>query len=170
MGEAAGKDLYERDFYAWTQDQAARLRALGRDNRFDVEHMAEEIEDLGKKDRRAFESLLVSACQHLVQAATSLADEPKRKWLIEVRNFLAQARRLRRDSPTLVNNVDTTEIWLEAVREANGNLRIYDDPEFPTDVACPFTLDDLLADAFDPEGAVTRVKTLLPEPPSSRET
>ena len=28
MGEAAGKDLYERDFYAWTQDQAARLRAL----------------------------------------------------------------------------------------------------------------------------------------------
>jgi hypothetical protein len=158
MGEAAGKDLYERDFYAWTQDQAARLRALGGDNRFDVEHMAEEIEDLGKKDRRAFESLLISACQHLIQAATSLADEPKRKWLIEVRTFLAQARRLRRDSPTLVNKVDMSEIWSEAVHEANGNLRIYDDPEFPTDVACPLTLDELLAGSFDPEDGVERLR------------
>ncbi len=154
MGEAAGKDLYERDFYAWTQDQAARLRALGGDSHFDVEHMAEEIEDLGKKDRRVFESFLVSGCQHLVQAATSLADEANRKWLREVRNFLAQARRLRRDSPTLVNKINMTEIWSEAVREANGNLRIYADPEFPTDVASPFTLDSLLDETFDPEDGV----------------
>ena len=45
---------YDDDFYAWTQYQAEVLRSLRtRDNRFDREHVAEEIEDLGKSERDA---------------------------------------------------------------------------------------------------------------------
>ena len=41
--------LYDIDFYAWTQEQAAALREHFRgDNRLDVEHLAEEVEDLGR--------------------------------------------------------------------------------------------------------------------------
>lgn len=54
MAEAADRDLYERDFYAWTQDQAARLRAMGGHTAIDVAHLAEEIADLGKRERRVF--------------------------------------------------------------------------------------------------------------------
>ena len=40
---------YDEDFYAWTQYQVEVLRSLRTDdNRFDREHLAEEIEDLGK--------------------------------------------------------------------------------------------------------------------------
>jgi hypothetical protein len=41
--------LYEEDFYAWTQQQAQALRRLRvGDNDLDIEHIAEEIEDLGR--------------------------------------------------------------------------------------------------------------------------
>ena len=43
---------YEDDFYAWTRHQAEVLRTMPvSDNRFDREHIAEEIEDLGKSER-----------------------------------------------------------------------------------------------------------------------
>ncbi|MFT0727545.1 DUF29 family protein, partial [Synechococcus sp. F70.1] len=43
--------LYERDFYAWTQEQAALLRS-GQLERLDRVHLAEEIEALGRQERR----------------------------------------------------------------------------------------------------------------------
>ena len=51
-------DLYDEDFYAWTQQQAEALRTHFKgDNRLDVEHLAEEVEDLGKSELQAVESL-----------------------------------------------------------------------------------------------------------------
>ena len=45
---------YDDDFFAWTQHQATVLREMPvTDNRFDREHVAEEIEDLGKSERDA---------------------------------------------------------------------------------------------------------------------
>ena len=44
---------YDEDFYAWTQYQAEVLRSMPcDDNRFDRDNVAEEIEDLGKSERR----------------------------------------------------------------------------------------------------------------------
>jgi len=43
---------YDTDFYTWTQAQAAALRA-GNWTAVDREHLAEEIEDVGKSERRA---------------------------------------------------------------------------------------------------------------------
>jgi plasmid replication initiation protein len=56
--EPAPDDPDERDVYAWTQDQAARQRALAGGNRFDVAHVAEEIEDLGANQSSAVASHL----------------------------------------------------------------------------------------------------------------
>lgn len=154
MAKAAGTDLYERDFYAWTQREAARLRALAGDNRFDVDNVAEEIADLGRGEKHAFESHLMRALQNLVQAATATADEPKRKWLAEVVDHLAEARRRRAASPKLADEIDLDATWAEAVRTANRKLRLYEDPEFPGDAPCPFTLNALLSDRFDPEAAL----------------
>lgn len=44
-------DLYEADFYAWTQDQAARLRARTH-NAVDWDNLAEEIESVGIRELR----------------------------------------------------------------------------------------------------------------------
>ncbi len=61
-------DLYERDFYAWTQVQASALRQ-GRagDNALDFENLAEEVGDLGRSQRRACESYIDRILQHLLK-------------------------------------------------------------------------------------------------------
>src|SRR5260370_33017588 len=56
---------YDDDFYAWTQYQAEVLRSLKtRDNRFDREHVAEEIEDLGKSERDTVRSGVRRILEH----------------------------------------------------------------------------------------------------------
>src|SRR5918996_6193746 len=54
---------YDTDFYAWTQQQAAALRAK-EFTALDLEHLAEEIESMGKRDRRAGERYLVVRLCH----------------------------------------------------------------------------------------------------------
>jgi len=58
--------LYEDDFYAWTQEQAALLRE-GAMQDLDLPHLAEEIESLGKSDLRALESHLEVLVLHLLK-------------------------------------------------------------------------------------------------------
>jgi hypothetical protein len=58
--------LYEQDFYAWTQEQAALLRE-GALHELDLANLAEEIESLGKSDRRALGSHLRNLVMHLLK-------------------------------------------------------------------------------------------------------
>ena len=61
-------DLYDEDFYAWTQQQAEALRThFQGDNRLDVEHLAEEVEDLGKSELHAVESFVENVIEHLLK-------------------------------------------------------------------------------------------------------
>jgi len=102
MDATAPADLYERDFYAWTQDQAARVRALGaRNDGLDVENVAEEIESLGKSDRRAAESLLGQLLMHLAKLRFEPAQQPRAHWEAEVEEFRRELGRIFRDSPSL---------------------------------------------------------------------
>lgn len=161
MAETADKDLYERDFYAWTQDQARRLRALRGHNSIDVDHLAEEIEALGRSERRGFRRNLMRALQHIIQATVAISDEPRRKWLGEVRDHLVDARTLLADSPRLAGEVHLAGVWADAVREANAKLRLHGDPEFPAGIACPFRIDALTQSDFDPEAAVATLTRVL---------
>jgi hypothetical protein len=58
--------LYERDFYAWTQEQAALLRS-GQLERLDRVHLAEEIEALGRQERRELVNRLGILLGHLLK-------------------------------------------------------------------------------------------------------
>ena len=61
---------YEDDFYARTQHQAEVLRSMpAPDNRFDREHVAEEIEDLGKSERDAVRSRIRRIIGHFLNVA-----------------------------------------------------------------------------------------------------
>ena len=60
--------LYDTDFYAWAQQQAAALRATDW-AALDVEHLAEEVEDLRKTERRAVRSQLRLILSHLLKWA-----------------------------------------------------------------------------------------------------
>ena len=59
-------DLYDRDFYAWTAEQAALLRA-GKLSGADIPHIAEEIESMGRSEKRELVSRLTILLQHLLK-------------------------------------------------------------------------------------------------------
>src|SRR5438477_8492390 len=69
--------LYDEDFYAWTQEQAELLRRGGAGaNGLDVELIAEEIEDLGKSELHACQSLCEHIIEHLLKLEYSGLAEP----------------------------------------------------------------------------------------------
>jgi Domain of unknown function DUF29 len=60
------RSLYERDFCLWLEEQAELLRG-GRLDQLDVANLLEEIEAMGRKDRRAIKSNLVVLLSHLLK-------------------------------------------------------------------------------------------------------
>jgi Domain of unknown function DUF29 len=80
-------DLYDEDFYAWTQEQAKALRTHFRgDNRLDVEHLAEEVEDLGKSELQGVESFVEQIIAHLLKLDYSGQAAPRSHWRAEILN------------------------------------------------------------------------------------
>ena len=80
-------DLYERDYYAWLQDQIRALRER-RIEDVDWKNVAEEIEDWGKSERRAVESQLARLVEHLfkLQYTYGLSrDYNARIWRLSIR-------------------------------------------------------------------------------------
>src|ERR1700683_3000449 len=57
--------LYDQDFYAWSNQQAALLRA-GKLGQADIEHIAEEIESMGRTEKRELISRLTVLLLHLL--------------------------------------------------------------------------------------------------------
>ena len=82
-------DLYEQDFYAWTQAQARELRRLKatRPNLpLDLPHLALEIAD-SDKDRRDSLRNWTSGCWSTSSCSNIRARDPRRGWIAEVVDF-----------------------------------------------------------------------------------
>ena len=152
----APAELYERDFYAWTQAQARELRRLNatRPNLpLDLPRLAEEIADLGKDRRDALRSWATRIIERLLLLEHSSAQDPRRHWTREVISFrreignrLTKALRadLRRRLPKLYDDARrglATE--LGRFGEADVVARL---PE-----RCPYTLEQVLGDWW-PDG------------------
>ena len=83
--------LYDQDFYSWTQQQTEALRALPRQpsvdlKPVDIAHLAEEIEDLGKRDLREAVSYLRLVDQHLVKPHAAPGSRDAAHWHAEAIN------------------------------------------------------------------------------------
>lgn len=147
---------YEEDFYAWTQYQADVLRKSRRaDNRLDREHIAEEIEDLGKSQRNAVRSQVRHIIEHLLKLAYSPAAEPRFGWM----RSIAEARATLRDdiSRSLGRDAETLlpDLYRDARRQAVLGLQEHAEYDAATSLpaACPYTLDQITADDWYPDGA-----------------
>jgi Domain of unknown function DUF29 len=154
--ELADPDLYERDFYLWAQRQAAELRRAAQHRvnlPLDLGNLAEEIESLGRSDRRAVINYLATVIEPLLKLGNSPAQQPRAGWMRSVRNARAQLRLILRDSPSLVAAIpellgDAYEI---GAAEAEAGLRKY--KEFVSlPRSCPYEPDQLLDANWWPEG------------------
>lgn len=147
---------YHSDFYAWTREQARLLRErqLG-DNRLDLDHIAEEIEDMGKSELRAVERFIVNIMVHLVKLAYSANHSAQRSWNAEIAAFHAELQDLY--SSSMRQNIDLAKLWRRHKLEAERAFAAYDEalPALPE--TCPYGLDDFLAPALDVPALVARL-------------
>lgn len=124
-------DLYDRDFVLWTEEQAAALRAAKDSNLpLDWKNLAEEIESLGKSDRRELRSQIRRVLRHLFKLEASPAAEPRSGWRTTVRDARSEIEDVLRDSPSLRREVDdliATE-RRTAARLAAEDLAQYGEP------------------------------------------
>jgi Domain of unknown function DUF29 len=77
------KTLYENDTAAWSEQQAAALRAAARGGSsqlLDWENLAEEIESLGISQRSALGSQIRRIIHHIMKLEYSRASEPRQRW------------------------------------------------------------------------------------------
>jgi len=87
--------LYEEDFYAWTQQQAELLRRLPAiSNALDIEHIAEEIEDLGRSDLRTAQSLCEHVIEHFLKLEFSGLEQPTDHWRDEIVEWRLQLEKV----------------------------------------------------------------------------
>ncbi|HEX3953953.1 MAG TPA: DUF29 domain-containing protein [Stellaceae bacterium] len=140
---AADGSLYDEDFYAWTEEQAALLRRVSPSgNSLDIEHIAEEIEDLGRSELHACQSLVEHIIEHLLKLEYSGLVEPAGHWRREIVEWRIQlARKLTR---TIVAKLDLTVQYQAALR-----LLRFLEADVPSlrdrlPAECPYSLDQIL--------------------------
>jgi hypothetical protein len=147
---------YDDDFYAWTQYQAEVLRSMASpDNRFDREHVAEEIEDLGKSYRDATRSKVRRILEHFLKLAYSPAGDPRYGW----RGSIIDARAELDDklSPTLRHDISGIlgKLYATARKRVATDLQEHREQDAAASLPaeCPYTVDQILADDWYPDPA-----------------
>jgi uncharacterized protein DUF29 len=145
---------YDEDFYAWTQYQAEVLRSMPcDDNRFDRDHVAEEMEDLGKSERNAVRSEVRRIIEHLLKLHHSPAVDPRADWMRSIVG--ARGELEERISPTLRRDLETSlpRLYRNARKQADLGLRRYSEGVAASALPdeCPYSLDQILEDDWYPE-------------------
>ena len=140
--------LHDRDFYAWTLQQAALLRE-GRLSEADIDYIVEELESMGASERRELTNRLAVLMAHLLkwQFQPELRGNSWRN-TIEVQRF--DVRELLEDNPSLVAKLHERmekaypKSLLLVVRETGLSKQM-----FPA--RCPFIAQQLLGEDYWPE-------------------
>lgn len=140
--------LYDTDFYAWANQQAALLRA-GNLAAADIAHIAEEIESMGRTEKRELISRLRVLMLHLLkwQFQPGLRG---RSWRLTIEEQRRQLERHLEDNPSLRSKLS------DAIQDAYGDAILAAEREtglaestFPA--TCPYSYDQMIDDDFWPE-------------------
>ena len=133
--DAVTEPSYERDVVAWANEQARRLRA-GEFHRLDIEHIADEIEDVGRSEKRELASRISVLMAHLLKWQY----QPERRgasWTGTIRVQRRQIRRKLDEVPSLKTLLRDPEwqqsVWDDALASAYRETGLEDLPD-----SCPW--------------------------------
>ena len=140
-------DLYERDFYAWANQQAALLRA-GALSAADIANIAEEIESMGRSEREQLTNRLGVLLAHLLKWQFQPARRRK-SWRSTIREQRRRAARLLDRNPSLRPHLAAilAEAYGDAVLIAERETDLAEGT-FPAE--CPWSFDQTTDDGFWP--------------------
>lgn len=94
------KSLYDSDFLLWTQDTVAKLKAKDFDH-VDLENLIEEIESLGKSEKKEVKSRLTTLLEHLLKRIYIDMPQEFNGWERTIRNQRTEIEFSLDDSPSL---------------------------------------------------------------------
>jgi hypothetical protein len=139
---------YEKDVVVWANEQAALLRS-GKFSALDIEHIAEEIEDVGKSEQRELASRMAVLLAHLLkwQCQQGRRGSSWQRTIKEQRERIALALHRTPSLNATLEAIDwQREMWLDALdlarRETGLDLLIDD---------CPWPMEKTLDSDFFPE-------------------
>jgi hypothetical protein len=141
---------YDQDIVAWANEQARLLRTK-QFNLLDLEHIAEEIEDVGKSEQRELASRMAFLLCHLLEWQY----QPARRgssWQATIKTQRERIRRRFKKSPSLKMCLDDPEWWLDVWGDARDTATQetgIDYDKFPEQ--CPWDIDPILSDHWFPE-------------------
>ncbi|WP_017302723.1 DUF29 family protein [Spirulina subsalsa] len=143
-----GENLYERDFYSWSCQQAELLR----DRKFDQvdwSNVIEEIEDLGRSEYRA----LVSALEQLTLHLLKWQYQPQYRspsWRHSIDKQRIKIERILEDNPGLVSRrEEVVAKGYKYGRKGASKETFLEENVFPD--VCPYVWEELLDEQFFPE-------------------
>jgi hypothetical protein len=133
--------LYDEDFLAWCDRQAALLRA-GRDDQLDRENLAEELDTMGRSEWGELENRLEVLLMHMLKWDCQPARR-SRSWKATMREQRNAIRRLVRRSPGLKPGLERAivEVWPDALALAIDETGL-SAASFPR--ALPYRMDEVL--------------------------
>ena len=158
-----GRSLYDEDILAWAEQQASALRRLAKDrrglpNELDLEHLAEEIEDVGKSELHRAESFLRLLLVHLLKIASAPQARSLDHWRREARLF--QGELAESMTASIRAKLDLDRRWEQARDIADGDLvRENDRLLNGLTASCPLGFDELLADRADVDALAGRIRS-----------
>ncbi|HMW57137.1 MAG: DUF29 domain-containing protein [Candidatus Accumulibacter phosphatis] len=141
--------LYQSDFYTWARQQADLLRE-GRFDTLDAEHLIEELEAMGSRERRELANRLTVLLTHLLKWQF----QPSRQgasWTLTIRVQRMDIADLLNDEPGLIPEIP--QAFEKAYRKARllaANETGMDEATFPKQ--SPYTIEQTMADDYLPEG------------------
>lgn len=139
---------YEQDFHAWTQTQAALLRA-GRFRELDIAHLAEELDSMGARERRELGNRLAVLLAHLLKWQYQ-PDRRGNSWRLTIEVQRLDLQELLEQNPSLRPQL------AQRVQDAYRKARLLAAQEsglpknrFPAE--CPYGAEHALNEDFWPE-------------------
>lgn len=141
-------DDYESDLVAWSERQAALARAR-KTHLLDLPNLAEELEEMGRRERRALESQLTRLLMHLLKWRF----QPERRtgsWHLTIRDARRAVARIVRDSPSLGPHLDALfdDCYANARGDAAAETRL---PLTAFPASAPFSRQKTLDPDFLPD-------------------
>jgi hypothetical protein len=141
------KGLYDEDFYAWSRQQAGFLRER-RFAELDLEHLIEEVDDLGGALKRSVRSRIRTIVEHLLKLEHSPAQDPRGGWydtIIGQRSDL-----LDEFTPSIRREIEPefAGLYDRARRAAAESPRKHHEPTAADALpgTCPYSLDQIIGD------------------------
>ncbi|PMR77329.1 DUF29 domain-containing protein [Billgrantia endophytica] len=132
---------YDQDAYAWALEQAALLRA-GKLDQIDIEHVADEIENMGRGERRALISQMTRLLMHLLKWDHQ-PERRSRNWRLSIEDAQAKVARLLEDNPSLkTSRPELMAIAYEDARRAAAIETNMEPNTFPQ--KCLYRFDDAM--------------------------